>query len=913
MADDAAPPGEPWKLYQKQPTAPSSPPAAPAAGPWTRYQQPSSDHPTIYGGGEDKEQAAARARASSFQGFASGVKHGFTDLFYGGAQLGARMGPEEGGAAFADPAELEKRKQTVDTTVAKRETEYQADPAVQAHPGWAYAGDIGGQVAASAPLFALPGAAATMPARAIGAAIPGGVVAAAEPVTSPGDKPGEFKAPDDYGSQKALQVAGGVAGAAIGQPVGEYIGAGVSKVARGVKWLFQTEEQRAASKAARDAEKLAIEQGETPGQKAEAQRKVEKAAATATRSGRLVPGDVIKTMTEAQQRGQPLGLVDVDRSHGPLQRLGGSVVRGPGDAGGFLEDWQFGRSLEKDPETQRNWQQRRLVENVNDLISDKDAAQVAEHGIEERAREGRPLWDRAIAGGSTAPLEHQYGQEFARATEREAAAAQKLREANSRLVAAQSHQQTSAAAQREAATTPSQVRAKEIAEAGKEAVTGVPPAEPKPSGFNEAEHAAARDQAAAEQELKQARADKEATRARLKTSQQDAAENVPGAVWSPHMERMLGDRHAMEGLRVGYDMVRTEANARNIPFDPREWAIKGFDADGNPIVGRVWNMRLIQMAKEGLDAMLEGDQYRDKLTRKLTKPGRAIDELRRNLLAEGDRLRPEWADARQHWAGKSAELEALRDGQVAMHPDKEWSFGDFAKRWNEMKSDGEREMFMIGIAADLRRDIDTSRMTGDTSKATINNPEAWQKLRHMFGPTPEGQEAFQRFEKFVTSERTMWETGINLFRGSQTAARFAGDDEAKREAAIEAGKHAWRAMVMMKVGHPVEAGKSLLSAVSHMGWAHDKGVNLQIAKILADPKPNLSIGSRGELRVGPRITTPSAPAGNIGGAGRLSRTVLGATESGNTWPLVKGMARGTGRGVGGDLGAIMRTGPESMF
>ncbi len=806
----------------------------------------------------------------------AGIGHGLTDLFYGGAQLGARMGPDEGGAAFADPADLEARKQTVDKTVAAREQAYQAEPAVKAHPHWAYAGDITGQVAATAPLFAAPGALPTLPARMLGAGITGGLVSTAEPVTSPGDKPGEYKAPDDYGAQKTGQVAAGTVSAAIGQPIGE----GVSKVLRWgvgkVGQLFQSEEQAAARKAAEEA-------GETAAQKEKATTTVEKKLAEAQKSGRLKAGDIIQEMTDARAAGQPITLLDVDPAGGPVRRLGGTIYRGPGDAGGLMHDWQEARTYGIDEASQRTAQGVRLERGIREQLASGDATQAAEELANRRSANARPLWDAAMEGGSTAPLEHQFTQEFTRATEAEAAAMQQLKEAQTRLVAARAKQQTSAVAQREAATTPAQLRAKEVGALGKQAVTGASLPEAAPSGFNEAERAASNDVAAAEQTLAQTRAMKEGIRTRLRQAQEDGTANAKGAVWSPDLQILLDNPRVKAGINKGYVIERDKANAAFRPINTREYAIVGMDENGDPIVGKVPNMKLIQMAKEGLDGLLEDEKYRDKYTRRLTKEGQGIDDLRRSLLAEGDRLNPDWKAAREQWAGDTAELEALADGRAAMGRD--WSIRDFRSRWAEM-APGQRENFKLGVADKMIQDLDFARLSGDESRAMINSTANREKLRTMFGQGADGTREFNQFIKFIERERTMWETGNDIMRGTQTAERRATDEQSNQSAA-QAGLHAAHGAGHLKVGNILGAARSFLSAAVHLGWGQqDPSVNLQVAKLLTDP--NIELRQSGDrLLIGPAAPRPPA-----------------------TWRDWRG---GAAQGLGGDIGTIISTGPESMF
>lgn len=162
----------------------------------------------------------------------TGLEHGLMDPIYGGAQIGARMGPEEGGAAFADPADLAARQQTVDKVVKEREQAYRADPAVKAHPWAAGTGRMGGNIVTTAPLAAVPGGGeAALPARMLPAALGGAAIGATQPVTS-----------GDFATEKAKQVGLGTALGALGLPVveagGRVLGAGLHAVGD----LFRTTE-----------------------------------------------------------------------------------------------------------------------------------------------------------------------------------------------------------------------------------------------------------------------------------------------------------------------------------------------------------------------------------------------------------------------------------------------------------------------------------------------------------------------------------------------------------------------------------------------------------------------------------------------------------------------------------------------
>jgi hypothetical protein len=761
----------------------------------------------------------------------TGFLHGVTNLFYGGAQVGARMGEPltspEGGFDFTapvdqPPADIQQRQQEVDKAVTAREQAYRRDPNVKAHPYLAGAGNIAGEIAATAPLFGPAGLPETIGGRMALATIPGGLVGLSSPVTD--------TSKESWGQQKAWEVPVGAASAAIGMPIGEAAGKVVKWGARKIGQLVESGEQTAERKTAQET-------GETAAQKAAATKKVEGAVSKMARSGRLKAGDIMQEMTDARAAGQPYTLLDIDQPGGPVRRLGGTVYRGPGEAGAHMEASQEARTYGIDEATQRSAQGQRLEQGIRDQLASGDAAVVGEGIADARSAASKPLWDKAMAGGSTAPLEHQFGREFEAVTRTEAAAQRRVAEARTKLLPALGKQQTA-----------SNVYAS--------------------SAANQEQRAAASELMDAENELERIRATKEDIRTRLRQAQADGTANAPGAVWSPHLQTLMDNPRVKAGINKGYIIERDNANAEGRPINAREWAIVGQDENGDPIVGKVPNMRLIQMAKEGLDALLEGDQYRDKYTRRLTKEGQGIDKLRRALLAEGDRLNPDWKAAREAWAGPSARLEALSDGKAALS--RAWSRRDFAERWNEM-NDSEREVFKIGVADKLIEDLDFANLSRNQARALVNSTATREKLRLMFGSTAE----FNQFIKFVTRERTMWETGTDIMRGAATAARRAADEQENVDA-VQAGLHAAHGAGHLKVGNLVGAVRSFLSAATHLGWGRqDPGVNLQVAKLLTDPNIELRLSGGDILRLGPQ--PPETPA---------------------TWG-------DAARGLGGDIGAVI--------
>lgn len=133
-----------------------------------------------------------------------GLKQGATDILYGGAQIGARMGPEIGDP-YTTGEQQRGLQQRVDAATRAREQAYQRDPAVRAHPFFAGGGRLGGTLATSAPLALLPAGGATLPGRMAMGALTGAAGAATQPVAG-----------GDYWAEKGRQVmAGGIGGAVL--------------------------------------------------------------------------------------------------------------------------------------------------------------------------------------------------------------------------------------------------------------------------------------------------------------------------------------------------------------------------------------------------------------------------------------------------------------------------------------------------------------------------------------------------------------------------------------------------------------------------------------------------------------------------------------------------------------------------
>ena len=87
--------------------------------------------------------------------------------------------------------------------------------------------------------------------------------------------------------------------------------------------------------------------------------------------------------------------------------------------------------------------------------------------------------------------------------------------------------------------------------------------------------------------------------------------------------------------------------------------------DGSIQHGGKPNLLVLDMAKQGLDAMIADERH--ELTGRLSKQGLALTELKKAFVDEIDRLDTSGAykKARQTWQGYSASMDAIRLGRTA--------------------------------------------------------------------------------------------------------------------------------------------------------------------------------------------------------------------------------------------------------
>ncbi len=289
-------------------------------------------------------------------------------------------------------------------------------------------------------------------------------------------------------------------------------------------------------------------------------------------------------------------------------------------------------------------------------------------------------------------------------------------------------------------------------------------------------------------------------------------------IWSPRLAQFLDDPDIKAAMARGYKIERLTSLAENRAFNPTMMGVD-VDAEGNIKLLKTPNMRVLDMAKQGLDAQI-ADQ-RDPLTGRLSSMGVALDKARRAYVTELDALDKSgvYKKAREAWGGYSASLDALRLGKSVFSNSPEENAAAVAKL-----SPGDREFHNMGVADTIKEKLAKTGLNSDEAKSIIKN----QWMRDQLRPSFKTQADFDSFVDSVSAESKMFKTKFDTMGGSQTAERTAED----RGQDILSG-----AGIAAKVGRG-----SYMSAVADfwrlhrdLGLRPDPRMNEAIAKILFSP------------------------------------------------------------------------------
>jgi hypothetical protein len=205
--------------------------------------------------------------------------------------------------------------------------------------------------------------------------------------------------------------------------------------------------------------------------------------------------------------------------------------------------------------------------------------------------------------------------------------------------------------------------------------------------------------------------------------------------WDERLQQFIDDPIVKSGIAKGVQIQRLESLAENKPFNPNDFAIKGFNEAGDPIISQTPNMRTLNVVKKGLDAMV--DESKDSVTGRLSEQGRAIDKVRSAFLQKLDDINPDYKAARQAWAGPSQAQDAYNRG-LNIFQNQAGSSGvkstpEALASWFNGASKAEQDAVKIGARAALNHQMKTVGDPASRASSLLNKDVNQAKFATLFG------------------------------------------------------------------------------------------------------------------------------------------------------------------------------------
>ena len=496
------------------------------------------------------------------------------------------------------------------------------------------------------------------------------------------------------------------------------------------------------------------------------------------------PINVLANLGSDRAQGVPSTLSDVGGTN--VSKLSGAVARAPGESSQIAST-----SLEE----RLQGAGKRLNQTVEDHIAAGPTTREAADSLSADQRTAsRPLYDKAFEPGSVAPLEKQFEESFD-------ASSKAVRDAENAHRAAE-RQLTQAQAAKSRAGDDVYLNNSALA----------------------AERDAQLSLRSAERELDAAHAAHEENLENLRSAQTAREAGERGGVYSPRVRGFLKDPIFKDGIKRGIEIQRLEALAENRPMNLTDYAVNEMGE-----VINTPNMRLLDAAKRGLDDILE--EFRDKTTGRLVlnERGAMIEGVRKSYVAELDRLNPDYAVARQAWAGPARAKAVMKVGSniLQMHPE------DVQRFYTDL-SPNEQKHFKIGVAQALKDAIAEGSVTSPTVRR-LSSSSFDSMMKERFKPLFKNDTQFNDFIDAVTGERRILESKTRYKGGSQTAERdadAAAQDRRTQDLAA-AASHAFH-------GNWISAAKKLLESKKQLGLINNAEANAEMARILFDDKFDLN-------------------------------------------------------------------------
>lgn len=288
-------------------------------------------------------------------------------------------------------------------------------------------------------------------------------------------------------------------------------------------------------------------------------------------------------------------------------------------------------------------------------------------------------------------------------------------------------------------------------------------------------------------------------------------------VSSPRLEEILQTPAGRQAVS------RANTIAANEFRDPRQLGFV-LDADGNVVLDPTFSFgtdeagnllasqgparqqglstQSLDYVKRGMDDILE--QYRDPISNRLQldESGRAINGVKNSLLAELDRVNPDYAAARSAYQQFAQRKSALNTGHDVLPkgnlPQRSFD-AIMARATPETLPEMQR-----GYATALADTVNRQRLSGNPYNAIYGSPDQQAKVGMLF---PQGSKDFSRLYDL---EKEMAKTATETLGGSQTQPRAIADSMFQNDMANSAAD----AGIQMVTGGGVPGATKILGELA---------------------------------------------------------------------------------------------------
>jgi hypothetical protein len=165
----------------------------------------------------------------------------------------------------------------------------------------------------------------------------------------------------------------------------------------------------------------------------------------------------------------------------------------------------------------------------------------------------------------------------------------------------------------------------------------------------------------------------------------------------------------------------------------------------------------LDYVKRGLDDVIERGMRGGKMGK---VEARALRERLSGMLGKVDAAVPDYAQARQSFAGHSQMMDALENGRTFLKDDARVT----TKSLDRM-SDGEKDMYRVGAIDAIRQAMDHAQDGADLTRRIFGTPEKRAQLQALIGDDTK----FADLEKSIGTESRMAQTKNKVLGNSVTA------------------------------------------------------------------------------------------------------------------------------------------------